>query len=160
MLRKKFLMSRCPTILEFHLQTHFTDVKTHPSLEIPMPGSSATRHDRTHVTPLAHGRADTDKLFDLRPPSSRSSNDDNISIVSQRSRLLSSWAPMHLARTANTVIACKENVWEAYRELFGSQLSSAAINRASPAKDFTEVRPSPSTAVRDAFEKAWSNWDR
>lgn len=148
MLQNKFLNARCISGLAFYLQGYFKDVKTHPPLEIALPAVPSVDF---HRTVAAHRYLETDKLFDLRPPSSWMSNDYN----SQRSTFLSSWAPMHLARTVSMVIACKKNIWAAYRELFDKDLSSPPLGRDSHAENSVDQ-----AAVRDAFEEAWTDWER
>jgi hypothetical protein len=69
---------------------------------------------------------------------------------------VSTWASMHLARTMRTVIGCKENMWEAYHELFSDQLLDQPV--LPSAQDSQLVNPPD--PVRDAFEIAWSNWER
>jgi hypothetical protein len=68
---------------------------------------------------------------------------------------MSSLASMHLARTVRTVIGCKENIWEAYKELFWEQLSDALVVRSPKHKKNLD-----GSAGRDEFEIAWSNWER
>jgi len=55
-----------------------------------------------------------------------------------------------------TVIGCKENMWEAYHELFSDQLLDQPV--LPSAQDSQLVNPPD--PVRDAFEIAWSNWER
>lgn len=68
---------------------------------------------------------------------------------------------MHLARTVRIVSGCKENIWEAFQELFGEDLKTRAgtVVRSSTHKHIKK-HADPMEAVRENFEEVWDHWER
>jgi hypothetical protein len=150
MLHGNFLVPRFTTVGQLYFGSVFT-VKVYPRLEIPMPPSSSARlRDVDGIG--SHDRPDTDKPVSLRITKNLCYN---MSLAdNQGSRPV--WGAMHLARAVRTVAGCKENMWKAYQELLGEQLSSPPPTISSPIIRNVD----PLADVRDAFEAAWSNWER
>jgi hypothetical protein len=156
MLQKHFLVPRFTTVGQLYFGSVFT-VKVHPRLEVPLPPNSSARHHTAGATPSeTPGHANTDTPSSVQTTSAQLSHDYRSRVDTQGS-IPVSWAAMHLARSVCTVIGCKENMWKAYRELFGEPLSTPSVIHSFRGKP---IKNDPSAAVRDEFETAWSNWER
>ena len=56
---------------------------------------------------------------------------------------IASWASIHLARSLDTIRACKDAMWEAYLE----------------GRGFGDRPEADEGHLRDDFETAWQNWE-
>ncbi|KAJ7455356.1 hypothetical protein B0H11DRAFT_2067763 [Mycena galericulata] len=157
MLSRRFLAGSVIAVLPFYLSSFFENVQTHPSFQIPLPPSS--------LSPASGSRSsddsfDADTLFDLNPSVRRLSDADTYSIKSKSTvsshRTLPFWGRMHLAKTVNTVTACKESIYLEYERLFPNDLPPivAKTARTNDAR-FLRLKHSP----REAFETDWLSWE-
>jgi hypothetical protein len=71
-------------------------------------------------------------------------------VMSVAQQALTRRAPMHLAKTVRTIIACKEAIWDEYCRLF--------INNGPPVR--TPGEKNKIHSVRDEFEREWWNWEK
>jgi hypothetical protein len=154
MLQKRFLVPCYTSVCLLYFQGTYT-VKSHPLLQIPLPPNSSARAETSLSSSSSQKHPDTNVPYKPQLPSSGSTESV---LDSQGVSRVSPWASMHLARTVRTVMGCKENIWEAYLELFGEQLSARPFVRSSSNMNMQDV--DLSATVRDAFESAWSNWER
>ncbi|KAJ7707607.1 hypothetical protein B0H17DRAFT_1033226 [Mycena rosella] len=155
MLSRRFLAASVITVLPFYLSSLFENVQTHPPLQISLPPSSSSPDSGSRSSGDSF---DADTLFD--PSIRRMSDVDTFSIKSKSTgssqRAVPFWGRMHLAKTANTVQACKEALWAEYKILYPGSLPPIITKTAHP-KDarFRPVKHSP----REAFETDWSSWE-
>ncbi|KAF9052510.1 hypothetical protein BDZ89DRAFT_1005460 [Hymenopellis radicata] len=161
MLSRRFLSSQLLSVLPFYLSSCFTDVQSHPTLEIPLPPNSANAY-LTHST-NGNGhyhdshQFDLDSQFVMKTASARRSNDtDNASL---RHSILPRnaapyWATMHLAKVVETIVGCKESIWAEYQLLNTPDLPP--VVRTVRPKDIRAF--SRQSSVREDFDSAWSNW--
>jgi hypothetical protein len=63
---------------------------------------------------------------------------------------------MHLAKTVNTVSACKEALWAEYKQLFPGDLPPIISNTLRPNARHRALKHSP----REAFETDWTSWEQ
>jgi hypothetical protein len=63
---------------------------------------------------------------------------------------------MHLAKTVNTVSACKEAIWVEYKQLFPGDLPPIIPNTARPNHRYRPLKHSP----REAFDTDWTAWEQ
>lgn len=157
MLSRRFLAPQLLSVLPFYLSSCFTDVQTHPTLSIDLPpnsrssahGTSGPRNDH----PLSW--IDLDSQFALKSSKNvrRSNETDDISFRSIASHdSVPSWAGMHLAKTVQTIMACKEAIWDEYKHL---QLAPELPPVVRTPKAF---RTTQQASVREDFDSAWANW--
>lgn len=163
MLSRRFLSSQLLSVLPFYLSSCFTDVQSHPTLEIPLPPNSANAY-LTHST-IGNGhyqdfhQFDVDSQFVMKTASARRSNDtDNASL---RHSILPRnaapyWATMHLAKVVETIVGCKESIWAEYQLLNAPDLPP--VVRTVRPKDIRAY--SQQSSVREDFDSAWSNWHK
>jgi len=156
MLQKRFLVPCYTTVCLLYFQATYT-VKAHPLLKIPLPPSSWEQGEGSSLSNLEK-HFDNGTSFRRQSTQNATSDEDKSTMDSQKISRVSPWASMHLARTVRIVIGCKENIWEAYQELFGQQPSDRHVVRSSGYKN--EQDTDLSAGVRDAFEAAWFNWER
>ncbi|ESK94713.1 hypothetical protein Moror_14272 [Moniliophthora roreri MCA 2997] len=157
MLSQRFLTPQLVTVLPFYLSFCFTDVKTHPPLQIELPpNSSGTRNCRDHQSE----NFDPIRQFTLHPTSRRLSDaDDSSSLDSENSELrkpVSNWASMHLQRSVQMVIACKESIWVEYQRMYSPDLPPVSGRR----KDGQYFPSNSKSSARESFDRAWTNWEK
>ncbi|KAG6371757.1 hypothetical protein JVT61DRAFT_9109 [Boletus reticuloceps] len=165
MLGDSFLMPNLVLVLPFHLGAWFRNIQTHPPLEVPLPPSSLCKRSAQLTTGLPD-LIDPDTLFELRSLSSTVSleSDDESTCSPRKSshRGVSLWASMHLARTVQTITACKESIWHAYERLYGQDPLIPSLVRSAQVKylkkHFNEAQ-STTNPLRDYFERDWINWE-
>ncbi|KAJ6576596.1 hypothetical protein DFH09DRAFT_1149810 [Mycena vulgaris] len=155
MLSRRFLASSVITVLPFYLSSFFENVKTHPSLQISLPPSSSSPDSGSRSS---GDSLESDTLFD--PSIRRLSDADTFSIKSKSTvssqRSVPFWGRMHLAKTVNTVQACKEALWAEYEILYPGDLPPILTKTARPRDArFRSTKHSP----REAFETDWSSWE-
>ena len=158
MLSKRFLSSQLLSVLPFYISSCFTDVQSHPTLEIPLPPNSlstsggATR-DRTSLEHF-----DLNSQFVFQSSNTRRSNDAESTYT--RANVPASqdtapyWATMHLAKVVETIVGCKESIWAEYQHLNSPELPP--VVRTVRPKDFRAL--SHMSSVREDFDSAWANW--
>ncbi|KAJ7761879.1 hypothetical protein DFH07DRAFT_814409 [Mycena maculata] len=158
MLSRRFLAGSVITVLPFYLASFFENVQTHPSLQIPLPPSSTSPSSGSRSSDESF---DADTLFDLNPSVRRLSDADMHSIKSKSTgssqRTVPFWGRMHLAKTVNTVSACKESIYQEYERIFPNDLPPIITKTTSPrdARSFMALKHSP----REAFETDWTSWE-
>jgi len=159
MLSNRFLTAQLVTVLPFYLSSLFVDVRTHPSIQIPLPpnSDSSSRDDR--FLNEDGSTIDLDHFSILKTFSGRTSADDSPFTqpkVSQRR--VQSCASMHLAKTVQTIIECKESIWAEYDKLYGP---SERVTQSAGGKESQRSPPLRAASLtRDDFERGWSNWER
>lgn len=167
MLSDRFLTPNLVSILPFHLGAWFRDIRTHPPFEVSLPPGSSRKRSTQPTTGLPD-LIDPDTLFELRPLSSltlQESDDVSTCSPSRKSshRVVSLWASMHLARTVQTIAACKASIWHAYEKLYGNDPLIPSLVRSAREKylrkHFDEAQ-STTNPLRDYFEHDWMNWER
>lgn len=163
MLSTRFLSSQLLSVLPFYLSSCFTDIMTHPTLEIPLPPNSSCGFSAD--TPNGSRRSqdssriDLTSQFALKTATARRSNEtDN---VSNRNPIPARdtapyWATMHLAKVVETIVGCKESIWAEYRHL--NALDLPPVARTVRPKDMRVTTRQAS--LREDFDSAWSNWHK
>ncbi|KAJ7158655.1 hypothetical protein C8R46DRAFT_396374 [Mycena filopes] len=157
MLSRRFLASSVITVLPFYLSSFFENVQTHPALQVSLPPSSTAPDSGSRSSSESF---DAETLFDQNFSPSRLSDTDMYSIKSKSttgsSRTVPFWGRMHLAKTVNTVSACKEAIWTEYQRLYPGDLPPIIQQTVRP-KDarFRALKHSP----REAFETDWTSWE-
>jgi hypothetical protein len=152
MLSSRFLSAQLVTVLPFYLSSAFVDVRTHPTIQIPLPPNSPREGNWD-----CEQNIDLKILCDLMTPSSKTENGSSTPTKESFSqRKVPSRSPMHLAKTVQTVIECKESIWVEYEKLYCSLVPR--VIRSARVKEAQMVAFYPS--AREDFEKAWSNWER
>ncbi|KAF4571514.1 hypothetical protein EYR36_008853 [Pleurotus pulmonarius] len=179
MLSRRFLSSQLVTVLPFYLSSYFVDVQSHPSLSIPLPPNSQSTLRKNSLGRTSTldsitigDRFDPDSAFELSPSSKRRSSEGdhttNSTTKKSSQRTVPSWAPMHLARTVNTIVGCKEAIWEEYDQLYRDKPSSTPILKTlRPKKSLTSpngtLNPiyleTANPSAREEFDIAWANWE-
>ncbi|KAF9223770.1 hypothetical protein BS17DRAFT_880364 [Gyrodon lividus] len=166
MLSDSFLAANLISILPFHLGAWFREIRSHPTLRVPLPSYSSRRRGAQPTSGLPD-LIDPDALFELRSLSGNSSpesDDDSTPSMSRKSsqRGVSSWASMHLARSVRTIVGCKESIWQAYERLYGQDPSLPSLVRSAKQdyikKHFHQAQ-STTNPLRDYFERDWINWE-
>lgn len=167
MLTHRFLAPQLVTVLPFYLSSTFIDVRTHNALHIPLPPNS--RPKKPAGSPVdgpayRQDSLDPEAVFRMQSSSRSSKASDEDSMTSPRSpRLIPSWAPMHLAKTVRTVIACKESIWIEYERLYGNDPSVPPVarrfNRTGRGNQ-KEVISMERQSVRENFETEWLHWEQ
>ncbi|KAJ7678912.1 hypothetical protein DFH06DRAFT_1078177 [Mycena polygramma] len=160
MLSRRFLAASVITVLPFYLSSFFQNVQTHPTLQILIPPSSVAPDPGSRDSGDSF---DADTLFDMNSSASRLGDTDMYSIKSKSTRssqpsqrAVPFWGRMHLAKTVNTVSACKEAIWSEYRQLFPGDLPPTIIsNTVRPNARHRALKHSP----REAFETDWIAWE-
>ncbi|KAJ6513169.1 hypothetical protein C8R45DRAFT_1059467 [Mycena sanguinolenta] len=154
MLSRRFLAPSLITVLPFYLSSCFGNVQTYHSLQIHLPPSSK---GPVNGSRSSGDSEDTDTLFDRNAPSLGDADQYSIYSKSTRSsqRTIPFWGPMHLAKTVNTVSACKEAIWTEYKQLFHGDLPPIIPNTARPNHRYRPSKHSP----REAFETDWTAWE-
>ena len=150
MLHHRFLSPKLVSVLPFYLSSSdFKDIKTLPTLHIPLPSNSDTAN--SHMPHWFDNDFDGDSGIGLefRAQVSRLSTEsrpaDTASITSRRSQstFSSAWASMHLARTVNLIEGCKAAIYDEFQKLGSShnqgQVVDGGLDRAE-------------------FESVWANW--
>ncbi|KAJ7773356.1 hypothetical protein B0H16DRAFT_1512087 [Mycena metata] len=157
MLSRRFLASSVITVLPFYLSSFFENVQTHPALQVSLPPSSTAPHSGSRSSDESF---DAETLFDQNFSTSRLSDTDMYSIKSKSTgssqRTVPFWGRMHLAKTVNTVTACKEAIWLEYKRLYPGELPPVIQQTVRP-KDarFRLLKHLP----REAFETDWTSWE-
>ncbi|THV07344.1 hypothetical protein K435DRAFT_742431 [Dendrothele bispora CBS 962.96] len=154
MLSNRWLAPRLITVLPFYLSSCFVNVRSHPSLQIPLPPNSSSSEQSSRTGSLDF---DPSQQFELQRTTEtggrRSDSDETIpqDLQNDSHKRLLLWAPMHLARMVNTIQACKEAIYMEYDKLHSPELPPVAV------KDGRLLVKKH--AAREAFEREWSNWE-
>jgi hypothetical protein len=131
------------SILPFYLDSIFSSVVPQPPLQLNLPPNSSLSGK-----PRPLGRSDSSSGFSVL------SNDDK-SIKNQGSFSISyplpeSVARLQLARQVQTIIACKNTIWDRYEALYSKSSTLVTISK--------KERNIKSNTSRDEFEFHWDNW--
>ncbi|KAL0954511.1 hypothetical protein HGRIS_003478 [Hohenbuehelia grisea] len=182
MLSRRFLTSQLVSVLPFYLSSSFVDIQTHPTFQVPLPPNSRTL-SLSRKTPADSSRPsmgdyfDPDQAFELKAPARRASVEREPDTtgkpgVKSSQRTIPSWAPMHLARTVNTIVACKEAIYAEYEALYGDDPSVPLSVRTMRSKDMqqafaaaqaalsTRPRNARRQSAREGFDREWNHWYR
>jgi hypothetical protein len=167
MLDTYFLSPQPLSVLPLYLSLSFSDIRSHPPLQIPLPRSSSDRQQLTNQHSISAVQFDPATLFELRALSAQPSLEAkyiaraSMMTAEGSQRNMSSWACMHLARTVRTIVGCKESIWSAYERLFGEDPTPVVV-RTTQQKTTSawSERPSPTNPLRDYFERDWINWEK
>jgi hypothetical protein len=160
MLSTRFLAPRVISVLPFYLSSTFVNIQTHAPLRIPMPPNSSLIGEAYPPGKAWSGSFDADALFKFSSYSGQISVETNNDISSLRSRKISqrrlpSWSSMHLAKTVQTVIGCKEAIWTEFEKLYCDSLPLVVVRPSEPGQTRT-----PKRLLREEFEQAWLNWQK
>ena len=168
MLNSRFLAKTLTTVLSFYVCSTFREVRTHDPLRIPLPPnwSSPSRSTKCHQH-FNNTRLDffePEVVFRLKPYSRKLS----IETTCPRSvylrdntkprRGIPQWSAMHLAKTVQTVIACKEAIWVAYDKLFRDTLSPVHPGLTGHGKN--SLKEASPESLREEFDQEWSSWEK
>lgn len=167
MLDTYFLSPQPLSVLPLYLSLSFSSIRSHPTLQIPLPRNSSDRQRPVTQHSVSTARLDCATLFELRAlsaqPSSEADFNARASMMTAKGsqRNMCTWACMHLARTVRTIVGCKESIWNAYERLYGED-PTPLIVRTTQQKStsaWSDLRPSPTNPLRDYFERDWINWE-
>ncbi|KII85041.1 hypothetical protein PLICRDRAFT_45153 [Plicaturopsis crispa FD-325 SS-3] len=104
-------------------------------------------------------RARTTSLFDPSTLSRKMSVDTDSTLDPQPPDSLLASAPMHLAKTVQTVISCKDAIRVEYERLYVDDPSIPQVTRSSRSQQTQQPDFEPKiNAVREEFERLWTNW--
>jgi hypothetical protein len=163
MLSSRFLAAQLVSVLPFYLSSFFVDVRTHPSIQIPLPPNSRSTGKNSSdgvFNETGRGSIDLDIFSELKTSSggtSAEARDDALWTQPKKStKRVPSCASMHLAKTVQTVIECKESIWVEYEKLYCSSVPWATRSVNGKETQLLTFHPS----AREDFERAWSNWKR
>jgi hypothetical protein len=172
MLSKRFLAAQVVTVLPFYLSSAFVDVRTQLSVQIPLPPNSITDkkkggklYSSARNNNSGQISVDLDIHSDLKMSPGKATtadakNDSNPSSRTQSQlkfpRRVPTCPSMHLAKTVQTVIECKESIWFEYENLYGPAVPQIA--QTVRGKD--DIPPWHHHTAREDFERAWSNWEK
>ncbi|GAW10209.1 S-adenosyl-L-methionine-dependent methyltransferase [Lentinula edodes] len=102
-----------------------------------------------------------EEQFELKRSTGRHSDEENPrrrdSTLARDPKKVFSWAPMHLARTVQTVKACKEAIWDEYDKLHSPDLPPTITQ--ARLKEGHRAVVSSKSAARESFDRAWDNWE-
>ena len=146
----------------------FKEVQTHDPLRIPLPPNWSSPSRSTQC----HQHFDNTRLDFIEPEVGfrlmSYSRKPSIEITCPRSvylqddskphRGIPQWSAMHLAKTVQTVIACKEAIWVAYDKLFRGTLSPVHPGLTGHRKN--SLKEAPQASLREEFEQEWSSWEK
>lgn len=147
MLQKRWISARPLSVIPLFLSAEFREVRTHPTLRVPIPpnSDSVTLKDTSSVL----SDTEPDFIIDLKAHSIRkrsvesqtpAGDTSSMHSVQSDSATMHSWAAMHLARAVSVVESCKEAIWQEYRN----------FDLMFPELDKYDLR--------DEFEACWKNW--
>ncbi|KAJ3824700.1 hypothetical protein F5878DRAFT_312394 [Lentinula raphanica] len=164
MLSRRFLAPQLITVLPFYLSSCFVDIKTHPTLHIPLPPNSSSSQSQLFCSDYSSSTNafNPEEQFELKRSTGRLSDDENphrreSKVINDPKRIFS-WAPMHLARTVQTVKACKEAIWDEYVKLHSPDLPPTITQ--ARLKEGRRAVVSSESAARESFDRAWNNWEK
>lgn len=185
MLSRRFITPKLGAVMPFYISSIFEQVMTHPPVEIELPPNSSMYRRSTR---FSIGRQSEDSKLTgssssssnnrfFNPPKSGSSDRmiphwqpedysaDKPDAIRAKDRVdstsIPAWASMHLAKSMQTIIECREAIWEEYAILYHSEQSvfPPAIVR-SPKSGFDFRRKSILSTTYEAFEHEWKNWEK
>ncbi|KAJ4500792.1 hypothetical protein C8R41DRAFT_750641 [Lentinula lateritia] len=163
MLSRRFLAPQLITVLPFYLSSCFVDVKTHPTLHIPLPQNSSSSDSKLFCSDYSSSANafNPEEQFELKRSTGRHSDEEDPrrrdSTLARDPKKVFSWAPMHLARTVQTVKACKEAIWDEYDKLHSPDLPPTITQ--ARLKEGHRAVVSSKSAARESFDRAWDNWE-
>jgi hypothetical protein len=133
------------SILPFYLNSIFASVAPQPALQLNLPPNSSLSGN-----PQPLGSSDSLTGFQIL-------NSDDKSTKSRGSHSISyplpeSVARLQLARQVQTIVACKNTIWERYEALYGK---SSTVSDVTISKKERNIK---SNTARDEFEFHWDNW--
>jgi len=153
MLHNRFLAPQVSSILPFYLSTCFSDIRMMPSLHILLPPSTEQLNNSKESFDLpGQGKETPEDLAELYLSLQLHGNKLSVDRAAGASKApkqpwkhatIASWASIHLARSLNTIRACKEAMWDAYLE----------------GRGFGQRMEADEGHLRDDFETAWENWE-
>ncbi|KAG0706757.1 hypothetical protein DFH29DRAFT_116977 [Suillus ampliporus] len=165
MLDTYFLSPQPLSVLPLYLSLSFSNIRSHPPLQIPLPRNTSDRQQQlTTQHSISTVQLDPATLFELRALSAQPSAEADYSsrasvMTAGGQRSMSSWACMHLARTVRTIVGCKESIWSAYERLYGEDPTPPVVRTTQQHQSSWCDRTSPTNPLRDYFERDWINWE-
>lgn len=132
------------SILPFYLNTTFASVAPQPPLQLSLPPNSSLSGK-----PRPTGSSDSLASFEIVNDDGSIKNGGGLSISYP---LPESVARLQLARQVQTIIACKNSIWERYEALYSK---SSTVSDVTISKKERNIK---STTARDEFEFHWENW--
>ncbi|KZP25216.1 S-adenosyl-L-methionine-dependent methyltransferase [Athelia psychrophila] len=135
------------TVMIFYLSSLFAVSHSPPALQIPLPPNSFSKQEKK---PETRSSSEDSMFMGVQKPT------DKYRALprSQAPKVMSTLAPMHLARSLAVVIACKDALRKCYIELFQAEYPPP---KNTPGKHKQPI--DPQSCVRDAFEDAWLHWE-
>ena len=130
------------SILPFYLDSIFSSVVPQPPLQLNLPPNSSLSEK-----PRTLGRSDSSSGFSVLGNDKSIKNQGSFSISYS---LPESVARLQLARQVQTIIACKNTIWDRYEALYGKSSTLVTISK--------KERNIKSNTARDEFEFHWDNW--
>ncbi|KAF7970068.1 hypothetical protein HWV62_25038 [Athelia sp. TMB] len=147
MLSRRKVASSGTAVMIFYLSSTFAISHSPPALQIPLPPNSFSSRE---IASDPRSPAEDSMFMGIQKPTDRYRTPPR----SQAPKVMSTLAPMHLARTVATAIACKNEIRKSFIALFQEEYP--------PPKD-APGRPKqqndPQSGVQDAFEEAWLYWE-
>lgn len=153
MLHTRFLAPQVSSILPFYLSTCFSDIRMMPSLHILLPPNTDQLNSSKESFDLPGQGSETPQdLAELYLSLSLHGNKISVDRAAGASKApkqpwkhatIASWASIHLARSLDTIRACKGAMWDAYLE----------------GRGFGDHPEADEGHLRDDFETAWDNWE-
>lgn len=128
------------SILPFYLDSIFASVSPQPPVELDLPPNS----------PLSGQSRPPWRSDPLTGSNILNGNGTGEKVASVSHRLPESVARLQLARQVQTIIACKDAIWERYQTLYGKSSTQVTISK--------KERNIKSNTARDEFEFHWENW--
>ena len=132
------------SILPFYLDSIFASVAPQPPLQLNLPPNSSLSGK-----PRPIGSSDSFTSFKIPNGDDSSKNRGGLSIAYP---LPESVARLQLARQVQTIIACKNAIWERYEALYSK---SSTVSDVTISKKERNIK---SNTARDEFEFHWDNW--
>lgn len=132
------------SILPFYLNSIFASVVPQPPLQLNLPPNSPLSGK---LWPI--GSSDSPTRFDILNGDDSIKNCGGFSISYP---LPESVARLQLARQVQTIIACKNAIWERYEALYSK---SSTVSDVTISKKERNIK---SNTARDEFEFHWDNW--
>jgi hypothetical protein len=132
------------SILPFYLNSIFASVAPQPPLQLNLPPNSSLSRK-----PRPVGSPDPTTRFHILNSDDTVKQHGGLSISYP---LPESVGRLQLSRQVQTIIACKNAIWERYEALYGK---SSTVSDVTISKKERNIK---SNTARDEFEFHWDNW--
>ena len=132
------------SILPFYLNSIFSSVASQPPLQLNLPPNSSLSGK-----PRPIGGSDSSTRFSILNSDDGMKNPGGLSISYP---LPESVGRLQLSRQVQTIMACKNAIWERYEALYSK---SSTVSDVTISKKERNIK---SNTARDEFEFHWDNW--